>query len=74
MIAAKPFALYCQRPAVQHGFRGPEDRTNIRILQTMSAGIPLALGLGSRMLDPNFLDPLAESGLLSLHPCFADGF
>ena len=32
--------------------RGPKDHINIRILQTMISGIPLVLGLGTRMSDP----------------------
>ena len=32
--------------------RGPKDYINIRILQTMISGIPLILGLGTRMSDP----------------------
>ena len=32
--------------------RGPKDHINIRILQTMISGIPLILGLGTRMSDP----------------------
>ena len=31
--------------------RGPKDHINIRILQTMISGIPLMLGLGTRMSD-----------------------
>ena len=31
---------------------GPKDNINIRILQNMVAGIPLVLGLGTRMSDP----------------------
>ena len=33
--------------------RGPKDHTNIRIVQTMISGIPLMLGLGTRMSDPD---------------------
>ena len=34
------------------GFRAPKDQTNIRILQTVISGIPLILGLGTKMSDP----------------------
>ena len=34
------------------GFRAPKDYINIRILRTMVSGIPLILGLGTRMSDP----------------------
>ena len=33
--------------------RGPNHRINIKILQTMVSGIPLALGLRTRMQDPS---------------------
>ena len=32
--------------------RAPEDHINIRILQTLLSGIPLILGLGTRMSAP----------------------
>ena len=32
--------------------RGPTDHINTRILQTMVSGIPLLLGLGTRISDP----------------------
>ena len=33
-------------------FRGPKDHINIRTLQTLISGIPLILGLGTRVSDP----------------------
>ena len=33
--------------------RGPKDHTNIRILEAMISGIPLMLGLRTRMPDPS---------------------
>ena len=34
------------------GVRGPKDRIDMRILQTMMFGIPLILGLGTRISNP----------------------
>ena len=32
--------------------RGPKDHIDLGILQTMISGLPLMLGLGTRMSDP----------------------
>ena len=36
-------------------FRDPNDHINTRILQTMISGIPLIVGLGTRMQDLIFM-------------------
>ena len=33
-------------------FRGPQDQIDTSILQIVTSGIPLILGLGTRMYDP----------------------
>ena len=39
---------FWKRPCIAV-YRAPKDHTNIRILQTVISGIPLKLGLGTRM-------------------------
>ena len=46
---------------VGEGDRAPNDHMNIRILHTMSSGIPPILGLGTRMSDPYVYVPLGEA-------------